>query len=545
MAESFYGGRRGASVVIVKSYDSVAEMQAEFDSVECTVDYDNYVVVNTNVDGIESSVLYRRTLDGPVKVGTLGSSSGGGGGTSSGGILDLVLTIPSSVPTPIDGQGEYSKTNKSLVPGYYTDEEGNPVYNDSIKWVYTNIISEDGTSSKTYVGFTFPYSIVDFEASLVDKNDENNPVIKRIDDGAHPFYNKWALKIPRGQKGNSFKNLRVVSASWINVYFPDGFADGFILRDDNPDSQHLIYDYQNEDSGELETYYLGKYSIINNVLFSDDGTLSFVFNGNKTVSYTKKVKWISSVNLSEDGTLTFEYNNGETPTVYEKAIKTIKDISLLDDGTFTIIDNQGNEFKKELIWPTSIILESTSEDTPTEEGSGSQKLKVTYNNGDFEYISPPINYIMRTAINENYHLLILYSDPEKRANLINKASYDGRDDWEDMGSIKSDNGLLIGRNYTYPGTQTIDVIISSLNANYPNGLTGEDKGKVITAGTYNNDKNFFAYDYDENTWYYLGSLSGVTDFTEAFLFASENDANIESKKNTLKNGGVWFVIEEI
>lgn len=545
MAESFYGGRRGASVVIVKSYNSVAEMQTEFDSVACPVDYDSYVVVNTNVDGIESSVLYRRTLDGPVKVGTLGSSSGGGGGASSGGILDLVLTIPSSVPTPIDGQGEYSKTNKSLVPGYYTDEEGNPVYNDSIKWVYTNVISEDGTSSKTYVGFTFPYSIVDFEASLVDKNDENNPVIKRIDDGAHPFYNKWALKIPRGQKGNSFKNLRVVSASWINIYFPDGFADGFILQDDNPDSQHLIYDYQNEDSGELETYYLGKYSIINNVLFSDDGTLSFVFNGNKTVSYTKKVKWISSVNLSEDGTLTFEYNNGEAPTVYEKAIKTIKDISLLDDGTFTIIDNQGNEFKKELIWPTSIILESTSEDTPTEEGSGSQKLKVTYNNGDFEYISPPINYIMRTAIDENYHLLILYSDPEKRANLTNKASYDGRDDWDDMGSIKSDNGLLIGRNYTYPGTQTIDVIISSLNANYPNGLIGEDKGKVITAGTYNNDKNFFAYDYDENTWYYLGSLSGVTDFTEAFLFASENDANIESKKNTLKNGGVWFIIEEI
>ena len=112
MAESFYGGRRGASVVIVKSYNSVAEMQTEFDSVACPVDYDSYVVVNTNVDGIESSVLYRRTLDGPVKVGTLGSSSGGGGGTSSGGILDLVLTIFSSLPNPIDSQGEYSKTNK-------------------------------------------------------------------------------------------------------------------------------------------------------------------------------------------------------------------------------------------------------------------------------------------------------------------------------------------------------------------------------------------------------------------------------------------------
>ena len=152
---------------------------------------------------------------------------------------------------------------------------------------------------------------------------------------------------------------------------------------------------------------------------------------------------------------------------------------------------------------------------------------------------------MKTAIDENYHLLILYSDPEKRANLVNKASYDGRDDWEDMGSIKSDNGLLVGRNYTYYGTQSISVIISSLNIDYPNGLTGEDKGKVITAGTYNNDKNFFAFDYDENTWYYLGSLSGVTDFTEAFLFASENDADIESKKSTLKNGGVWFILEEI
>ena len=46
MAESFYGGRRGASVVIVKSYDSIAEMQTEFDSVACPVDYDSYVVVN-------------------------------------------------------------------------------------------------------------------------------------------------------------------------------------------------------------------------------------------------------------------------------------------------------------------------------------------------------------------------------------------------------------------------------------------------------------------------------------------------------------------
>ena len=150
MAESFYGGRRGASVVIVKSYDSIQEMEQDFSSINCSVDYDNYVVVNQTINDVQSSVLYRRTLDGPIKIGTLGSTSGGST-PSSGGYLNLILTTPDKIDNP-DGSGEYNTTN-SLVPGYYTDAEGNPLYNDSIKWVYTNIIEEDGTESKTYIGF--------------------------------------------------------------------------------------------------------------------------------------------------------------------------------------------------------------------------------------------------------------------------------------------------------------------------------------------------------------------------------------------------------
>lgn len=536
MAESFYGGRRGASVIIVKSYDSIQEMERDFSSINCSVDYDNYVVVNQTINNVQSSVLYRRTLDGPVKIGTLGSTSGGNV-PSSGGYLNLILTTPDKIDNP-DGSGEYNTTN-SLVPGYYTDAEGNPLYNDSIKWVYTNIIEEDGTESKTYIGFTFPYPVIDFQASMVDKNDDDHPIIKRLDDGTHPFYNKWSLNIPKGSQGSSFQNLRVVSASQIYTDYPNGFSDGTVLQDEDLNSQHLIYDYNNTDTGVLETYYLGKYTIIENVNFSDDGTLSFIFNGNKNVSFDK-IKWISSIKLTEDGTLTFNYNNG-TSEIFEKYIRTIKTLSLTETGLFTISDNQGNTIEEQLKWPVNLVMESYADGSQIE-GSGSQKLKLTYNNGDSEYISPPINYILETAIDDKFHLLVFYSDPEKRKNLQNKVTYNGIDGWADLGAVKSDSGILIGQQYSE--TTSIDVAIAALNDNYPNGLTGEDKGKVVTAGKADQNKNFFAFDYNGNKWYYLGTF-GVSDFKDAFLIAERDALDIEERKDNIKVGGVWYILEEI
>ena len=60
---SFYGGRRGASFIIVKEYESIAAM------IECfqqggayrTVNYDEYVLINTvNLNDKDNGKVFRR-----------------------------------------------------------------------------------------------------------------------------------------------------------------------------------------------------------------------------------------------------------------------------------------------------------------------------------------------------------------------------------------------------------------------------------------------------------------------------------------------------
>jgi hypothetical protein len=52
-----------------------------------------------------------------------------------------------------------------------------------------------------------------------------------------------------------------------------------------------------------------------------------------------------------------------------------------------------------------------------------------------------INEVQETAIDSRYHLLIYYSDPAVRAALINTATYDGRNDWADLGYIGDGTGV--------------------------------------------------------------------------------------------------------
>ena len=54
-----------------------------------------------------------------------------------------------------------------------------------------------------------------------------------------------------------------------------------------------------------------------------------------------------------------------------------------------------------------------------------------------------------------------------------------------------------------------------MNATYPNGLTeGATKQKVVTYAPSEDDtKDFYAFDYDDYKWYYLGTIadSGMRD----------------------------------
>ena len=66
MAEysSFYGGRRGVSFIIKKSYASVTEMLQDFAKTSCEVNFGQYILINTeNKNDPNNGALYRRGLD--------------------------------------------------------------------------------------------------------------------------------------------------------------------------------------------------------------------------------------------------------------------------------------------------------------------------------------------------------------------------------------------------------------------------------------------------------------------------------------------------
>jgi hypothetical protein len=77
---SFYGGRRGISFELVKTYDSKSAMTQDFASPLCSVAFGQYVSINSN-DSDRGSI-YRRTENlangnsGAVLVGQITGQSG-------------------------------------------------------------------------------------------------------------------------------------------------------------------------------------------------------------------------------------------------------------------------------------------------------------------------------------------------------------------------------------------------------------------------------------------------------------------------------------
>ena len=294
---------------------------------------------------------------------------------------------------------------------------------------------------------------------------------------------------------------------------------------------------------------------INDVVLENNGTLTITYNTGSAVEqqdpqtgeerliwtsdkkvFDKAIKWVTGVNFDSNGNVIVNYNTG-TSDVYENQIKWIQSVNLNSEtGVFTIVYNQENipNYSVRLKWPTSVdIVTKASENS--EEGTGSQKVKVNYTTGESVQIGSPLNYIMQTKVTKDSHLIVLYADPAKRQSLINanKAYYfdrfnqwtdpaTGYAGWLDLGSIYTDSGILIGLNLnindipTEEEIPTQEDIVTYLNQTYPDGLIGEHlAGKIITVGQPDGDKYFYGFDYNyissvENTykgWYYLGTFS--------------------------------------
>ena len=519
---SFYGGQPGSSFIIITTYRSIADMIAKFKlgSEYTAVHFDQHVMINTvNKNDPDNGKIYRRGYDfnndmgGAEFVGTIVGPAGHAPMIQLATIAEVRRKAAEEGYEERRSSGSYSVTGANLVPGKKTDG----TFNDAITWECCSIRNENDEDSTAYIGFTFPYTVIDVEASTIE------PYISgkyadvsgayRNDDYMHPFYEQWHLDIPKGVKGDAFKNLKVQIAD-MSIEPYEGQAE-----DINNQEKVIVYEYYCYDeykNGAPKKYYLGDYNVIKDITIAADGTITISYNhsGNKT--FTKLMKWIRSLSLTADGTLIINYNTGEIQSITNNKIKWINSVSTENGRTLVFTYNDDTTDSVNLTLPNNISI-----NTGDIEGEGNQKIKVDWTNGDSQDIGNPINYIMQAAIDDNQHLLVRYSDPTRRAQP-DTVTWKNKTGWTDIGNLKipyvysdpsaidlqwtglgtlknSDETNYMVITFTMPLTQFIDTNITT--------ITAETGSLYITATDTTHNLNNFAIDSTNTT--ITKTLSGL------------------------------------
>ena len=480
---SFYGGRPGNPFVIVKAFSSQAQMKAAFAQGPnyTEVHYDEYVLINTpNKNDLTNGNIYRRGYDfnnaethGAEYIGCIAGPSGEAPQLSLA-TLDQVNALNDG--TDRFSQGVLTLTNNSLVPG----KNGNS-YNDGIQWAAYSVKDPNGVESTAYIGFKFPYTVIDFSVAAVAPYENgvytDTSDIERTDSGTHPFYEKWNIKIPKGIKGDSIKNIQVLTINEQNQNIIKTMDEG--IYSGQLGQQILVYKiykydiYQNPQPEYY--YYLGDYNMIQSVSINDTGDISIYYTHDMATTFEKAMKWIQSVSLNgETGDFVVDYNYDTdfqgNPTQYStqlewingivldssgnvkvnyttgksvalpQQIKWIDHTEINSNGQFTIYYNNNTSTTVNIPKVTELRV-NTTDGEGGGEGTGSQLLayKLNTSNEYFE-IGEPINYIMKAAVNQNNQILVLYSDPARRAE--SDIVYQGESGWTRIGTISVSASLF-------------------------------------------------------------------------------------------------------
>lgn len=458
-----------------------------------------------------------------------------------------------------------------IVPGKKTDEDGNVTYNDDIKYTWVNIAypEDDNRPTVTHVGFQIPYTVFTFDGTVKPPYDANGNYNSTVDFNGgvettngieHPYAYKYTLKVPSGVTGVCVKTIGVYKVSEIKA---DAATYGvtsnkiYSLSDLTVDNQgHLtgktksytlpsgdevcddpqvilveLVSYANKRNGESVWAYISDYDVLDDMSIQDDGTIVKSYTHRADKSFDRRIKWVDSFRIMDDGSILVDYNTGARDN-FLKLLKWIDSLNVTDDGDLVIKFNTDHGEKRfQLNWVKSISL---SED----KGGGlldDKHLKTTTVKGQTASIGDPINYILDVYLTSDYHLMLLYNDKTHRGDpaadgntkiddnsfedslgriwvrkvheidgVLTRSDTKAWDEvyWQDMGAIKDKSGLLIGKRITSDASK--DDILASLNEDYSEGYEG---GKIITVGPSGESQNFFAYDYDEHKWYYLGNLN--------------------------------------
>jgi hypothetical protein len=423
--ESFYGGKRGASFVIGASYDSVEKMVASFDLSSCPVKYGEYALISTaNKGDSENGQLYRRgyninnNLNGAEYVGTIVGPAGPGTVLHMTTIEDARMKYQAMSTGGTVGSSSEGAYNMSvgMVPG-----KDGTTWNDNIKWYSCSFQTATDGDAQAYLGFEFPYMVVDWTAEIVEEVPTTNNIVTRIDDCTHPYYQKWKMRIPRGSQGNGFNNLRIITA--------DNNLNSYDGKEDDVKNQRKIfaYDYYNGETETTTPIYLGDYNMIEDVSLDDAGTLTIKYTHDDATVLSNKIKWIKTVSLnSETGKFDLTYNTGDT---FSSTLKWVKGMTIKDDGTvsLTYTDDTTSDLAKKLNYVSglevaadgTITANYTNGNSSTLEGSvkwiknidlaENGQLTVSYNNGDEDYTTK-LKWPTSIDIDASGTIVIRYND---------------------------------------------------------------------------------------------------------------------------------------
>ena len=297
----------------------------------------------------------------------------------------------------------------------------------------------------------------------------------------------------------------------------------------------------------------------------------FTMNFNYGSPLTRQLDWIDDIYIDEDtGKITLHHVNaaiGEDGEVTLPAkLKLITSADVSSNGVVTLYTNTGNSIKLKQQGSDEDyhikIIENVLLNTAL---TDDKRIQVKYNTERTNtYIGDPINYVYDMVVRpEDFHLLVLFNDPTHRvtASDLNDNGKDkngvtwvqgvtGSDGiqtgngiyWRDYGTIKDQAGVLIGFNLTQADIGEGNDILNYLNEHYPNGLTeGATKQKIVTfSPTIDASKDFYAFDYNSYTWFYLGTISDTG--SRDVMLRTQGQVSSTDLRNLNTNGLLFKII---
>ena len=511
---SFYGGQKGNDLTIVKSYATLAALQADI----ANLNYNDYVLVTAD------NQLYRIGYDGEIPLGQVLKNDTQSATTRPPAQLDSYTTIATHSTDASYHYGSYYGTE--LIDG--ATATGMP---------YNSYVDSLGT---THLGFKFPIPKIDITGDYITPLPSTDPAY----DSTHPFHYQYVLNLPQLHDGTSFRNLRIIEvtaetrASQIYNINNENIASTLILG-----NRALVYnaDYISGSTILDRIYFLGYYNNIESIDITDGvltitdtlgntettsvlgiKTIDFT-NGEWTITYTDDdtdtFSMVAPTSISYDDStnlVSVTYNNGDSDDLYSPNF--IKDLEIDDDHHLKIKysdsaygdpDEQGYiDYGAMYVERGLMIGQNITKDTiVAAQGTATTSAIITY-------------------LNENY--------PDgigiEKGDVTTAYLVDENGDY-----ITDDQGNLLVI-YTYNGLV----------------LTEYALGKCVTVGNALDPKMFFAYDYsiDRTTslakgWYYVGKMPEEDNRVEHIIdYMEELNRDDQALIDSLKPGGIWFGLED-